>query len=174
VARVGVTFTARDDWGLRTVWLCYRLQTGENVATGNAPETNGVKRLEREAPHERNPAPVSFTWDLAALSLKPGDQLVFWLEADDYCDTNDIPPPPRVRPGADEPAVQPAPATPQKVFPRSSDVKLTVISREEKIMELQAELERLYQQIVHAKEGQEELKTKVRIILEELQKLKGE
>jgi hypothetical protein len=173
VAKVNVTFTARDDWGLRTVWLCYRLQTGEAAASGTAPDTNGVKRLERAAPHERNPAPVSFTWDLAALSVKPGDQLVFWLEADDFCDTNDIPPPPRVRPGADEPAAQPAPATPQKSFPRSSDVKLTVISREEKIMELQAELERLYQQIVHAKEGQEELKTKVRIILEELQKLKG-
>jgi hypothetical protein len=49
---------------------------------------------------------------------------------------------------------------------------LTVISKEEKALELQAEVERLYQQLVTAKENQEELKMKLRILLEEIQKLK--
>jgi hypothetical protein len=169
VAKPSITFTARDDWGLRTAWLVYRVQT--EGQSENAAET---KRIERDVPHEKNPPPITFTWDISALSLKPGDQVVFWLEADDYCEANDFMPAPRPRRGADtppEPAA--APAAPQKAFPRSADVKLTIVSREEKILELQAEIERLYQQVVHAKENQEELKGKVRGLLEELLKLKG-
>ena len=39
--------------------------------------------------------------------------------------------------------------------------------------ELQAEVERLYQLLVHQKENQEELKAKVRVLLEEIQRLKA-
>jgi len=169
VAKVNVAFSARDDWGLRTVWCVYRLQTEGQSETGVE-----VKRIEREVPHVKSTPPITFAWDISVLNVKPGDQIVFWMEADDDCEANDFLPPPRVRRGGDAPPPAPEPATPQKVYPRSSDIKLTVISREEKILELQAEIERLYQQIVHAKENQEELKGKVRILLEELLKLKGE
>ncbi|MCY3021208.1 MAG: hypothetical protein NTW87_19515, partial [Planctomycetota bacterium] len=166
-ARVNVSFVARDDWAVRTVWLVYRVQT-EGQGEGGA-----VKRLERAVPHERNPPPISFTWDIAALNAKVGDQIVFWLEADDDCTTNNFLPAIRGRKGAD---VAPAPvetAEKQEVFPRSSDIKLSVVSREEKLMELQAEVERLYQQLMHAKENQEELKAKVLLLLEEIAKLKA-
>ena len=172
VAKLNVTFQARDDWGLRTVWLVYRVQT-----EGQGESSAEVKRIEREVPHEKSPAPVTFTWDLGALTVKPGDQIVFWMEADDCCDANDFMPVPRSRHTSNGTGVAaPGPEAqtpPQKSFPRSSDVKLTVVSREDKILELQAEVERLYQQIVHAKENQEELKSKVRILLEELLQLKG-
>ena len=177
VAKLNLTFQARDDWGLRTVWLVYRLQTegqGENAAE--------LKRIEREVPHEKSPPPVSLTWDISVLAVKPGDQIVFWMEADDYCEANDYLPVSRIRhtangnapPTPPEGQGPPTAQTPQKSFPRSSDVKLTVVSREDKILELQAEVERLYQQIVHAKENQEELKAKVLLLLEEIQRLKGQ
>lgn len=172
VAKLNVTFQARDDWGLRTVWLVYRLQT-----EGQGENTAEVRRIERDVPHEKTPPPVSFTWDISALSVKPGDQIVFWMEADDYCEANDYLPPARARQAANGNGPAPPPeaqGTPQKSFPRSSDVKLTVVSREDKILELQAEVERLYQQIVHAKENQEELKAKVLLLLEEIQRLKAQ
>ncbi|MGD0094477.1 MAG: hypothetical protein ABSE73_31600, partial [Planctomycetota bacterium] len=172
VAKVNVTFQARDDWGLRTVWLVYRLQT---EAQGESSAVAGeAKRIERDVPHEKSPPPVAFTWDLSALNVKPGDQIVFWMEADDYCPMTRNLPVSRVRHDAEAPAPPPDTQTAQKYYPRSSDVKLTVISREEKILELLAEVERLYQQILHAKENQEELKGKVRLLLEEIERLKGE
>jgi len=177
VARLNVTFQARDDWGLRTVWLVYRVQT-----EGQGETTAEAKRIEREVPHEKSPPPVSFTWDLSALGFKPGDQLVFWMEADDYCTANDFVPVSPLRHAANGTALQAPPAgtlpavaqTPQRAHSRSADVKLTFVSREDKILELQAEVERLYQQIVHAKENQEELKSKVLLLLEEIERLKAQ
>lgn len=168
-ARLNVSFTARDDWGLRTLWVVYRVQS-----EGQGDGAGELKRLERPFPKEgglppKVVPPTPFVWDVAALNVKVGDQVVFWLEADDECTNNDTAPASRTR------RVGETPADPQgKFYSRSTDIKLTVISREDKALELQAEVERLYQLLVHQKENQEELKTKVRILLEEIQRLKGE
>jgi len=168
-ARLNVSFTARDDWGLRTMWVVYRIQS-----EGQGDGAGEIKRLERPFPKENNlppkvVPPTPFVWDVSALNVKVGDQIVFWLEADDECENNDTAPVSRTRRAGE------TPSDPQgKFYSRSTDIKLTVISREDKALELQAEVERLYQQLVHQKENQEELKTKVRILLEEIQRLKGE
>lgn len=168
-ARLNVSFTARDDWGLRTMWIVYRVQ-----AEGQSDAAGELKRLERPFPKENNlppkvVPPTPFVWDVAGMNVKVGDQIVFWLEADDECGNNDTAPVSRSRRGGETPTDPNA-----KFYSRSTDIKLTVISREDKALELQAEVERLYQQLVHQKENQEELKAKVRILLEEIQRLKGE
>ncbi|HYG78603.1 MAG TPA: DUF4175 family protein [Planctomycetota bacterium] len=170
MAKLNVSFSARDDWGLRTLWIVYRIQTEAQLANENAPVE--LKRIERPFPKEKDALPkvvppTPFVWDVSALNLKVGDQVVFWLEADDECAGNDNMPQGRTRRAGDAP-----PDPNAKYYPRSGDVKLTVISREDKALELQAEVERLYQLIVQQKENQEELKAKVRILLEEIQKLK--
>lgn len=163
VARINVQFSARDDWGLRCLWLVYRIQKdGDQEGAGK------VERVERKLDGKKDIQPTVFQWDLATLSVKPGDQVVFWLEADDECTTNDNVGA-RTRRTSDGQTVDAA----AKLYSRSIDVKLTVISKEEKALELQAEVERLYQQLVTAKENQEELKMKLRILLEEIQKLKA-
>jgi hypothetical protein len=163
VARINVQFSARDDWGLRCLWLVYRIQK-----EGDQEGAGIVQREERKLDRQRDIQPTTFQWELNKLNVQPGDQLIFWLEADDECPTNDHVGT-RNRRTADG---QPAPDASAKSFSRSIDVKLTVISKEEKAQELQAEVERLYQQIVTAKDNQEELKVKLRILLEEIQKLK--
>lgn len=169
MAKLNVMFSARDDWGMRTIWVVYRVQPeGQSEGAGE------LKRIERPVPKEKGLPPkiidpTPFVWDVSALKVRVGDQIVFWLEADDDCATNDNLPSRWRRPG--ETAAPADPQNPPKNYSRSSDIKLTVISREEKVAELQAELERLYQLLLHAKENQEELKTKVRVLLEEIQKL---
>jgi len=59
-----------------------------------------------------------------------------------------------------------------KVYPRTQDVKFTVISRQDKEAELRAELARLYQQLERHEKTQEEVKQRVVEILEVIQKLK--
>ena len=173
-ARINVSFQARDDYGLRVIWLVYRLQ-----ADGQAEGTGKVERIERKVEPENGKLPTElskpFAWDLSALklgdrSLLPGDQIVFWFEADDECTTNDFPVAAHGRkpidPGVETPEIK------GPVYPRSSDVKLSVISREEKARELQAEVERLTLALEHHKDNQEELKEKVLLLLEELKKVK--
>jgi len=150
------------------MWIVYRVQQEINGET----VIGEVKRIERVFPKEKDAAPkvippTPFVWDIAALNSKVGDQIVFWLEADDECGGNDSMPTGRARRPTDAPVDPNA-----KFYPRSNDVKLTVVSREDKALELQAEVERLYQLLVQQKENQEELKAKVRILLEEIQKLK--
>jgi hypothetical protein len=164
-ARPTIIFTARDDYGLRVVWLVYRVQAeGQNEGTGD------VKRLEISTEKRKDLINANFTWDLASLEVKIGDQVVFWLEADDECTTNDSPPVRKKVEGETEPA---KPTEPEKAYARSQDVKLTVISRQDKAAELEADVERLIQQIEHAEQNQEELKAKLRDLLEQLQKLKA-
>jgi hypothetical protein len=162
MAKLNVQFSARDDWGIRTVWLVYRVQT-----EGQSDGTGETKRIERQVPHEKVLNQVTFVWDVAAMQPKVGEQLIFWLEADDDCTTNDNIAASRSRRMPDQDA-----SAAGKSYSRSSDVKLTIVSREDKLLELQAEVERLYQQLLHTKDNQEELKTKVRILLEEMLKLK--
>jgi len=163
VAKINVQFSARDDWGLRCLWLVYRIQKdGDQEGAGK------VERAERKLDGKKDIQPTIFHWDLSTLGVKPGDQVVFWLEADDECTTNDNVGA-RTRRTADGQTVDAS----AKLYSRSIDVKLTVISKEEKAQEIQAEIERLIQQIATAKENQEELKMKLRILLEEMQKLKA-
>ncbi|HEY3320483.1 MAG TPA: hypothetical protein VGP72_08455 [Planctomycetota bacterium] len=224
-AKLNVSFSARDDWGVRTTWIVYRVQsevqgdslgeikrverplepegwkqvadairkqfdklTDEDLnATHGTADGLAAKLIERysldkaKAQQEAEKAtraarfprvipPTIFTWDIAGLGVKPGDQIVFWLEADDECAANDNMPQGRSRRPGDAVAADPQ----GKFFPRTIDVKLTVISREEKIMELQTEVQRLIQVLTQQKDSQEELKTKVRILMEELRRLKGD
>src|SRR5207248_2646381 len=96
-AKLNLSFSARDDWGLRTMWVVYRIQT-----EGQGDGTGELKRLERPVPKENGIAPriippTPFVWDVSALGVKVGDQIVFWLEADDECTSNDTAPVSRTR-----------------------------------------------------------------------------
>ena len=56
----------------------------ESQATTNF--VGEVKRLEIRMCRRLKTSPdVKFAWDLSTLNVKPEDQLVFWLEADDDC-----------------------------------------------------------------------------------------
>jgi len=166
-----VSFDARDDYGVRAIWLVFRIQReGQGEGQGD------VKRFELPKPPEgsdrRNLLDAKFAWDLEALSLKPQDQVVFWLEADDDCDNKhrQVVKVRKPRPGEDAPAETPQPESNEPQYSRSSDLKFTVITREEKTQELQAEIARLFEALKGMKDQQEDLKKKVRIMIEELQK----
>jgi hypothetical protein len=175
-AKLTVAFEARDDFGVRVVWLCYRIQQeGHSSSGGDSFAASGkVKRVERlidPGEPDRKHLKKTFPLDVAALEAKVGEQIVFWLEADDDCASNDSA---LGKPGK-EGAESGGPGTDaaQKNFPRSQDIKLSVISREEKAAELQAEIERLYGQLRGQKENQEELNRKLLQLLEEVGKLKN-
>ena len=169
-ARLRILFDARDDYGLRVVWLVARV-THEGQPDDAALE----QRFEMEVlprPREDLPPPVlslteqEVTWGLEKLNLKVGDRVVFWLEADDFCPSNNVPP---VRGGAG--AEAPAKAGPPKPwYPRTGDVRLTVISQEEKALEIQNRIARLFEELRGLKDNQEELRRKVRDLMEALQK----
>ena len=55
-------------------------------------------------------------------------------------------------------------------YPRTADVKLTVVSKEGKIEEIQAEIACLYQQLESISEKQSDLKDRLRETIEALNK----
>jgi hypothetical protein len=177
-ARPILKYNARDDYGLRVVWLVYKLKhdTGEAPAKSeddyNDDSKIPAKRIEYKIDRDETKrirkelSGATITWDLADLKVKVGDQIIFWLECDDYCETNDEVPARKTPDGA----VIEAPAG-TKVYPRTQDVKFTVISRQDKEAELRAELARLFQQLERHEKTQEEVKRSSVEILEALQKL---
>ena len=178
-ARVNVRYNARDDYGLRMVWLVYYIQSNEGSETGSSsdgrPESEQKHDEEnriQDRPRQWKTAPRSSpSWRHAAtalgdLKVKIGDQVVFWLECDDFCDTNDEAPR-KTKDGE----LDKTPGV--KVYPRTNDIKLTVISRQDKEAELRAELARLFQMVERSAKTQEELKAQVLEIQEELQRLNG-
>jgi hypothetical protein len=165
-----VRFEAHDDYGLRQIRLACRFQRGEQTE-----DTAPVQRFDwnlplREGGRPRRHLPeTDVTWNLDPLRLKPGDRVTFWLEADDYCPANKAPSgpgpgaPPR-GPGA-APAAAPAPDQ-----ARSTDIRLVVVSLEEKALEIQNRITRLFEQLRTLKEDQEDLKRKTRDMIDALQK----
>jgi hypothetical protein len=162
-ARPVLAFEARDDYGLRALWLSCRIQRA-----GQTEEAAARRRFELDLPGPASgPArrriraipDRQIAWDLAPFQLIPGDQITFWLEADDYCTANDAPPAAA--------AVQEAPAG---GVAHSEDVRLTVVSVEEKTLELQTRIARLFEELRGLKDEQEDLKRRVSDLIEELQK----
>ncbi|MCW8129341.1 MAG: hypothetical protein KIS92_03065 [Planctomycetota bacterium] len=169
VAKPIVVFDARDDYGVRALWLVFRvLREGQSETAGE------TKRFELPKPpadsDRRNLLDAKFAWDLEALGVKPGDQITFWLEADDDCDNKNRQPVKIRRPHGEETPDAPQPESNEPQYARSGDLKFTVITKEEKAMELQAEIARLFEALKGMKDQQEDLKKKVRLIIEELQK----
>lgn len=178
-ARLSVKYNARDDYGLRVVWLAYYIQVDTDTPSSSdgSPEKaqkRDIKKVEFKI--DRDPATkrlrkdllgATVPFDLGEIKAKIGDQIVFWLECDDFCDTNDEVPARRANDGS---TIEAPPGT--KVYPRTQDVKLTVISRQDKEAELRAELARLYQQVERHEKTEEEIKTKSLEIFEMIQKLK--
>jgi hypothetical protein len=170
-ARANIVFNARDDFGIRVVWLVYRVQQGEG--TGATPTAADMKRIELpNLPKTKDLLNARFSWDISTLGVKVGDQIIFWLETDDECTTNDTAPSRSRRP-MDDPE---APKADEKVYSRTADLKLTVISREDKVLEWQAIAERIYQEIETAKDNAEEVKRlnlKLLDALDAIEKLKN-
>ena len=176
-ARPVIVYNARDDYGLRMVWLAYNILHENDASVTRSDGTSErivpkkATRLEYKIDRDENKklrrdlSKATITFDLAKINAKVGDQVVFWLECDDYCDANDEAP--RKSKDGDIEPVLPG----EKVYPRTQDVKLTVISRADKEAELRAELQRLYQLVERAEKGQEELKVRVLEIKEALDKL---
>jgi hypothetical protein len=182
-ARPQLVFEARDDFGVREVWLVYRIQ--RDVETTTAASSDAAPPPERLELHRDRldllPATgdrqylqnLSVAWNLEPLKLKPGDQLVFWIEGDDFCPYNNLPPARR----AARAELSPPPEG-EAWFPRSSDIKFTVVSQNDKTLELQTRIAKLLEELNALKEHQDELKAKVLDLLEaarrELEGLKKE
>ena len=171
-ARPIIRYNARDDYGVRVVWLCYKIKN-ETVET--AARSDGHYDDEKKIPTQkkeylidrdenkkirRDLTGATITWDLSEIKVKVGDQIVFWLECDDYCDTND-----------DVAARKTKDGEIDSKYPRTQDVKFTVISRQDKEAELRAELAKLNQQIEQHAKKEEDDKVKVLEIMEAIEKL---
>ena len=171
-ARPIIRYNARDDWGMRVVWLCYKIK---NESPETAARSDGKYDDEKKIPTQkkeylidrdenkrirRELTAATITWDLSEIKVKPGDQIIFWLECDDYCTTNDDVATRKTKDGELD-----------SKYPRTQDVKFTVISRQDKEAELRAELEKLNQQIEQHAKKEEDDKVKVLEIMEALEKL---
>ncbi|MBK6610631.1 MAG: DUF4175 domain-containing protein [Sphingobacteriales bacterium] len=65
---------ASDDYGLKSMYFKYRISPAEVSADGPYQQTNiGIEP-------GRKIATYTYTWDLAKLSLKPGDRLTYFFE----------------------------------------------------------------------------------------------
>ena len=172
-ARPTIRYNARDDYGVRVVWLCYKIksESPEGVARSDGHYDDEKKiptqRKEYKIDRDENKklrkemTGATLMWDLAEIKAKVGDQIVFWLECDDYCDTNDDTAIRKNRDGEIE-----------SKYPRTQDVKFTVISRADKEAELRAELAKLNLQIEQHAKKEEDDKLKVLEIMEAIEKLK--
>jgi hypothetical protein len=155
-ARMLLRFDVRDDFGLRAVRLAYRIelegqkeQKVERVPlTGLAADQAGRILPEQQV-----------VWNLARQGFKTGDQVVFWLEADDDCPANDAAPA-KVE-GAEGPVTGP-------LYAKTPEIRLTLVSPEEKTLELQTRIARLYDDLNGLKGDQEDLKGRVRELLRRL------
>ena len=166
-----LVFSAHDDFNVRTVWVVYRVVS----ASDQKDQKKGGEVKRYEIPNftqGKNIEHAKFIFDnLASLGLKAGDQVILWLEADDDCDANDW--------VKDRPAEDAEPRDVKletrgdgmvKAYPRTQDVKLSVVTKEEKAIELQTAAEAIYKQLEGQRVSQDELKAKMRKLLEELQK----
>jgi len=153
-ARLGLRFEMRDDFGVRSAWLVYQVER-EGKKKPKAQRIS-LTQLVRDAEGQFLPE-QQFIWFLPRLGLEPGDQVVFWLEADDGCPTNNMPP---VKDG-EPPAKGP-------VHSRSSQIRLTVVSEEQKTLELQTRISRLYEELNSLREDQDGLSDRVRDLLRRL------
>ena len=165
-AKPSIAFDVQDDFGVRALWLLYRLHR-----EGQAEGAGVLKRIDLPPPPKakdrKNLADVQFTWDLAPLGLKVGDQVTFWLEADDDCATNNAPAASRrPRPGEEPVKANPEDSS-EPSNSRSGDVKLTVISEEEWRQEWQAEVGRKFEELRGTIPPQKDLMRKVQEFLEE-------
>jgi hypothetical protein len=177
-ARQTIVFNAHDDYGLRMVWVAYYIQSegNDSAPRSDGRETAQVKDIKKiEIPIKRDEKTnrlyrdldnAQYVLDLAALKVKVGDMIVFWLECDDFCDTNDDAPARKTADGTLE--AQPG----AKVYPRTQEIKLTVISRADKEEELRADLKRLYQAVERHEKTEQEIKQQTLDIQEQLQKPK--
>lgn len=155
-ARMPLRFEVRDDFGVRTVWLVYRIEReGQKEGTVERVPLEGLAtdHNQRILPEQQ------LMWNLARQGFKTGDQVVFWLEADDECPANDLPPP-KAEGGE--------PAAPGPFYPKTPEIRLTLVSAEEKTLELQTRIARLYDDLNGLKGDQEDLKGRVRELLRRL------
>jgi hypothetical protein len=169
-AKPVLVFSAHDDYNVRTIWLMYRINTLK--AGGDVQEYNKGKLERYEIPikPQKNLDKAKFTWDnFGALNLKKDDQIVFWLEADDDCEANDW-----IKPGTGA-AVETEPGDPKpeqradgmiRSFPKTTDIKLTIVTKEQKTAELQAAAEAIYKELEGQKLNQEEIKKRIREALD--------
>jgi hypothetical protein len=79
-AAVPLMAGASDDNGVRRLWLSHRRETGGRQP---AKETGSRLALAEGAPTRRG-VEVQARWNLSTLNLRPGDQVVYRAEADDY------------------------------------------------------------------------------------------
>jgi hypothetical protein len=162
-AKRSIVFSARDDFNVRTLWLCYQITPPQLEGQSMSVKPSDIKRYEiPNVPQGKDIREAKFTWDLAALNLNIGETVDFWIEADDDCASNDFEPVRR----NDAEAVAPQ----AKYYPRSTDVKLTVVTNEEKHQEWLAEQQRLSNEIGTAKSMQEKVGQETIDMLENYEK----
>jgi hypothetical protein len=168
-----LVFSAHDDYNVRTVWLMYRINALKGGGDVQEYTKGKLERFEMPSfPQGKNLEKMKFVWDnLPAMNLKTGDQIEFWLEADDDCEANDW-----VKPNAMAVVEEgdPKPETRAdgmiRQFPRTVDIKYTVVTKEQKAAELQTVAEQIYKELDDGKKSQEEIKKLIRTILEGMEK----
>lgn len=154
-ARLGLRFQVSDDFGVRSVWLAFRVE-GEgqrDVKPQRIPLTQLAKDDEGRILLEQQ-----LLWHLARQQFQAGDRIIFWIEADDDCPTNDVP--------TDTKGQEPADHSP--VYSSSAEIRLSVVTSEEKTLELQTRIARLSEDLNALKSEQEDIRNRVHELLRRL------
>lgn len=176
-ARKEILFDVSDDFGVRTVWLLYKVTKkgqAEESAKAKRKELTGLIDEKRPKSGGAETLPCQITWALEQESLNVEDQIVFWLEADDDCATNDVLAAPAAPADAEvegtgtgEPKAE---AKGEIAYPRSTDVRFTVVSEETYREERLENISEFIEQTRGLREQQENVKRRVLKILEESDK----
>jgi hypothetical protein len=133
-AQISIQHKTTDDYGVEKMWVGYRLED----------EVAGDKTDRLLLPPD-SPQRERVTWKLASLGLKPGQRVVFWLEAEDACPTNNTFEAQKLlRVGGRKPQPDALDEKDGEIFSRSNSVTLTVVSVEAKDLELTGKIAELY------------------------------
>ena len=169
-----LVFSAHDDYRVRAVWLVYRVIPADDPKDTNPGPKKGGEIKRYEIPGfqpDKNIEHAKLTWDnLTSLNLKPGDQVVAWMEADDDCDANDWVKERPLEEGEVREKTEVRADGMVRSYPRTQYIKFTVVTKDEKLAEWRQYIDGLYKQMELGKMSQEEVEARIRKLLDELSK----
>lgn len=167
-ARLRIKQKTTDDYGVERLWVVFRV-----VDEGREIESVQPRRI--LFPKDKTDKELLY-WDLSGLGLRPGQRLLFHLEADDACPTNNTFDAQRLlraggrRPGPNDPTDGKTP-----IYSQSASVTMTVVTPEAKDLEISAKIVEIVQMLeTISPEFDEKVYRRLLDLLEELKKQRKE
>ncbi len=142
-ARQPVRCAIKDDFGTRVAWIKWRID-----------DSRDVRELKLEIPPERvrdRELELNFEWMLKDLNLRPGQVVTYWIEADDFCDSNDFAEGARGETAGGAAAADGR----ERAYSRSRELKFFIVDQTTKWRELMDAVEQAAGRIRTIKEEQE-------------------